>query len=915
MTNPISVEQQNFIPNEEKNIFIHFLIFNALLVLATAILPFLYTTEITFYRFIFSGISVLLGGILLTITFKTKKNPKQILSTLQMIMIGMIVCIIMASLAIQLAICQNDHLFIILFFHFNLVYFIAAWRRLLWFAMAIFIAVFLISHFILNHHNYYQQAEIIILVIVATYLSTKVYSIILNGYKHVNALIQQKEKLTALLEQRQTHNKHAIEHINELRDKLSRAKLETQSAMTAKTEFLATVSHEIRTPLNGLLPILEFLRDTDLDDEQLQYLKTAYISSQQLLRIINDILDFSKVDVGKLELENIEVNLKQLIENVVDLMSGNAQRRGITLEYFIGSDIPAFVRGDPVRLRQILTNLIGNSIKFTEKGGVTVEITRRRELKTEIDLLFSIKDTGAGMTPKTASGLFKSFSQADASTTRTHGGTGLGLAICKRLVELMGGHIGVRSKLDQGSVFWFSLPLRKSIRDMPAKRISLSSTRVLILTMNDMEAEKVSDLLNTWDMFTQIETNPDKAFNQLKSSVILGQGWTFDLLLILVNDNEKESIQLIDSILKINNLGDLQILLIAEQGKSFEKYNNNARINEIKRPYTEGQTKTTLIRILDVADDCITESDESRERNLINADGLVDDWADLAAGKEKIKRQHFKGKVLVVEDNPVNLNVSRKLLTKLGLSCDIAEDGKQGLAKIAENKYDLVFMDCQMPIMDGYTATGMIRKAESEKGDGFRLPIIAMTANAMAGDRRKCINAGMDDYLSKPVNKRNLLLTLGEWIKETATDEEGKPVVQKNKLVTDNFSELADKAILTENCDRLLDYEILEELREVMEEEFTDIILVYMDSAPQLLKKIKEATDSGDIKGLISPAHSLKSSSANVGAMRVSGVAKKLEHAARKSDFDVAAISSKHLQKIFPETYDKLTELITSFKF
>ena len=899
--------KRKIISNESKNILLHFFPYCGILLILTAFFLIFAEKKIEIGVILRSVCLLGLGSILFLITYFYKKNMAKIeLHNRRFIGIGLIIFVAYVILALSLA-KAPDNITISIFALLclcNLNFFIGSWSLLLYSCITIFTLVFCVTSLFNPEPNYYILVAILVIVFVSSYFALQLSKVIVNGFKHVQYLTQQNTKAQAIITKEKHKIQLGIEHISELKRRLGYAKIETEAAMTAKTEFLATVSHEIRTPLNGLLPILEFLRDTKLDEEQLSFLKTAYVSAQQLLRIINDILDFSKVDVGKLELENIEVNLKALVTVVLDLMAGNAQRRGITLDYRIGNDIPQYVRADPVRLRQIITNLVGNSIKFTEKGGVTVEITRRREKKKEITLLFSIKDTGTGMTAETASRLFKSFSQADASTTRTHGGTGLGLAICKRLVDLMGGDIGVRSKVGVGSVFWFALPFRKSIRDMPAKRHSLSGARVMFLDSDEAETHKLSKLLTDWDLTVQIETKALELLSHLRSSAALGEGWIFDLLLISINDNEKEIIELINKIKGVSTFSDLEILIITEQAGLPSTLKAISSLYEIKRPYTEGLFQATLTRVLDVADDTLT--DESEDNSPIFADSVIDDWAETATSEEKEQPTHFSGTVLVVEDNPVNLSVSRKLLKKLNLTCDTAEDGKQGLKKIAEKQYDLIFMDCQMPIMDGYTATGMVRRQEMEKGDGFRLPIIAMTANAMAGDRKKCINAGMDDYLSKPVNKRKLLAILTEWLKPVIKEEEQKS--------TDKFENLADKAILSDVCDNLLDYEILEELREVMEEEFTDVLLVYMDNAPKLVEKIKEAADIGDIQGLISPAHSLKSSSANVGAMQVSEFSKQLEHAARSHNFDEAFKGWQGLQQVFPLTYEKLTELLTSYR-
>ena len=305
-----------------------------------------------------------------------------------------------------------------------------------------------------------------------------------------------------------------------------------EDASRAKTEFLATMSHEIRTPLNGILPILEMLRDTRLDDEQLKMVRTAQGSSRHLLRIINDILDFAKVESGKLQLETIEIDVRDLVGSVTDLMSGSARNHNLKVSASVADNVPQVVRGDPIRLRQVLINLVSNAIKFTEEGGIRVEVSRGQSSQKEVELLFAVADTGVGMPAETADRLFQSFTQADASTTRKHGGTGLGLVICKRLVELMGGKIGIRSSVGQGSTFWFLVPLRKSVMEVPSARRSLKGVRILTLITDDEIAARVSQTLRSWGVVEESTNDPIDALSKLRSTAMLGETWGYDLALI-----------------------------------------------------------------------------------------------------------------------------------------------------------------------------------------------------------------------------------------------------------------------------------------------------------------------------------------------------------------------------------------------
>ena len=334
-----------------------------------------------------------------------------------------------------------------------------------------------------------------------------------------------------------------------------------EDAARTKTEFLATMSHEIRTPLNGILPILEMLRDTPLNGEQLKLVQTAQNSSRHLLRIINDILDFAKVDSGKLQLETIEVDVRELVKSVTELMSGSARNRNLKLSTSVADNVPEVVRGDPIRLRQVLINLVSNAIKFTEEGGIRVEVSRGKTSQKEVELLFAVADTGIGMSPDTADRLFQSFSQADASTTRKHGGTGLGLVICKRLVELMDGRIGVRSTPERGSTFWFLVPLRKSVQEVPSARRDLKGVRILTLIADQDSAAKVARNLRDWGVISEPTDDPADALARLRSTSLLGASWTYELALIEGAGIERRLPGLLSEIRNIESLRRMHIVV------------------------------------------------------------------------------------------------------------------------------------------------------------------------------------------------------------------------------------------------------------------------------------------------------------------------------------------------------------------
>jgi signal transduction histidine kinase/CheY-like chemotaxis protein len=558
-----------------------------------------------------------------------------------------------------------------------------------------------------------------------------------------------------------------LQRRSQLEQQLRQAKQDADSAVMAKGEFLATMSHEIRTPLNGIVPMLDLLMHSKLPADQSEMVHTAFLSSQQMLRIVDDILDYSKLEASKLQLESTTFNLRETLESVIQLMERPAQSKGLRLGLQIDPSVRLPVRGDPVRLRQVLSNLISNAVKFTERGNIAVNVRKVGETNAQHQLRFEVRDTGIGISSAAQERLFQAFSQADASTTRLYGGTGLGLAISKRIIDLMGGRIGVESEPGQGSTFWFEIPLLKVQGDIAAaKPAEPGSGRVLLLTGDQRLRLRLSMLVPNWGLrITAVETTQE-ALDRIRGALGQGPGWAYTTVLADLGSVRSTAVALQRNLERQNTYGQVRLICLLGDEPAPEELLQTATL--LPRQAPDADLRAALLGTSDIP--APLGSDYLEDDGLageIVPGGIVPgglpvaaEAAAPAAGPEPEPDRPMR--VLLVEDNPVNLMVGQRLLSVLGTHCDSATNGEAALLRMSASRYDLVLMDCQMPVMDGYTATRRWREHEAATG-GRRLPIVAMTANAMAGDRQKCLDAGMDDYLAKPVTRGELERCLFHW--------------------------------------------------------------------------------------------------------------------------------------------------------